>query len=69
VEFITDVLNEASRNAILRLGAREEGIMRNHMIMRDGRRRDSVLHSVVESEWPGVRQRLEQRMAAGQPTG
>jgi RimJ/RimL family protein N-acetyltransferase len=69
VEFITDVLNAASRNAILRLGAREEGIMRNHMIMRDGRRRDSVLHSVVESEWPTVKQRLEYRMAADQQMG
>lgn len=62
VEFIADVLNNASRDAILRLGAREEGVMRNHMIMRDGRLRDPVLHSVVQSEWPDIKQRLEGRM-------
>ncbi|MEY2854238.1 MAG: hypothetical protein RL030_1370 [Pseudomonadota bacterium] len=61
VEFITDVLNTASRNAILRLGAREEGVMRNHMIMRDGRLRDSMLYSVIESEWPAVKRRLAVR--------
>ena len=64
VEFITDVLNTKSRQAILRLGAKEEGVLRNHMIMRDGRVRDSVLYSVIESEWPGVRSGLEAMMAA-----
>ena len=58
VEFLTDYLNAASRNAILRLGAKEEGILRNHMVMRDGRVRDSVLYSVVSHEWPGVKQNL-----------
>jgi RimJ/RimL family protein N-acetyltransferase len=62
VEFITDYLNTASRNAILRLGAKEEGILRNHMVMRDGRVRDSVLHSIVKYDWPGVKQNLQHRL-------
>jgi N-acetyltransferase len=64
VEFITDVLNEKSRAAIRRLGAKEEGVLRNHMIMRDGRLRDSVIHSVVKPEWPAVKSRLEVVLAA-----
>jgi len=64
VEFITDVLNSKSRQAILRLGAREEGVLRQHMIMRDGRIRDSALYSVLQSEWPGVRSGLEAKSAA-----
>jgi RimJ/RimL family protein N-acetyltransferase len=63
VEFITDVLNTRSRQAILRIGAAEEGVMRNHMIMRDGRNRDSVLHSVIASEWPQIRAGLESKVA------
>jgi RimJ/RimL family protein N-acetyltransferase len=62
IEFITDVLNTRSRQAILRIGATEEGVLRNHMIMRDGRSRDSVLHSVVAREWPQVKARLEAKM-------
>jgi RimJ/RimL family protein N-acetyltransferase len=64
VEFITDVLNEKSRMAIRRLGAKEEGVLRNHMIMRDGRLRDSVIHSVVKDEWPLIKNRLEVVLAA-----
>lgn len=64
VELITDALNAKSRKAILRLGAKEEGVMRNHMIMRDGRIRDSVLYSIVRSEWPAVKAGLEAKMAA-----
>lgn len=62
VEFITDFLNSRSRNAIMRLGAKEEGIMRNHMIMPDGRERDSVLYSIVKHEWPGVQQHLRWKL-------
>jgi N-acetyltransferase len=64
VELITDVLNIKSREAILRLGAKEEGIMRKHMIMRDGRHRDSVLYSVTDTDWPEVRERLGAKLAA-----
>jgi RimJ/RimL family protein N-acetyltransferase len=63
VELITDVLNVKSREAILRLGAKEEGVMRSHMIMRDGRIRDSVLYSVIASEWPAVKSGLEAKLA------
>lgn len=62
VAFITDVLNQQSRTAILRLGARQEGILRNHMIMPGGRYRDSVCFSIIEAEWPGVRARLEAKL-------
>jgi RimJ/RimL family protein N-acetyltransferase len=64
VELITDVLNTQSRNAILRIGAREEGVLRSHMIMRDGRIRDSVLYSIVKGEWPAVKSNLQAKGAA-----
>ncbi len=63
VSFITDVLNQQSRAAILRLGAKEEGILRNHLIMPGGRYRDSVCFSIIEAEWPDVRVRLEAKLA------
>lgn len=59
VELKTDSLNERSRAAILRIGAREEGIFRNHMITASGRIRDTVYFSIVASEWPGAKARLE----------
>lgn len=52
VAFKADVRNERSRRAIARLGATQEGIFRNHRILSDGYRRDSVFFSVIESEWP-----------------
>ncbi|MEP2987892.1 MAG: GNAT family protein [Parasphingorhabdus sp.] len=58
VEFITDFLNEKSRRAILRLGAKEEGLLRNHIVMPDGRVRDSVVYSIINSEWPNVKENL-----------
>lgn len=62
VELKTDSLNEKSRNAILRMGAREEGVFRNHMITASGRIRHSVYFSVVDSEWPGVKAALEVKL-------
>jgi RimJ/RimL family protein N-acetyltransferase len=59
VELKTDSLNERSRAAILRIGAREEGLFRNHMITSSGRIRHTVYFSIVESEWPAVKTRLE----------
>ncbi len=59
VELKTDSLNERSRTAILRIGAKEEGIFRNHMITAGGRIRHTVYFSIVESEWPAVKTRLE----------
>ena len=62
VEFITDYLNHTSRNAILRLGSKEEGVLRNHMIMPDGRVRDSVLFSIINNEWAGIKQNLSYKL-------
>lgn len=58
VEFKTDSLNSRSRAAIARLGAKEEGIFRNHMITESGRFRDSVYFSIIESEWEAVKKNL-----------
>jgi RimJ/RimL family protein N-acetyltransferase len=62
VEFKTDALNERSRAALLRIGAKEEGILRNHMITWSGRRRHSVYYSVIAEEWPAVKHGLEERL-------
>lgn len=62
IEFITDVLNDQSRAAILRLGAKQEGILRNHLIMPNGRIRDSVCFSIIAEEWLQVKARLEDRL-------
>ncbi len=63
VELKTDALNERSRNAILRIGAKEEGILRRQLITPSGRVRDTVYFSILDSEWPEVKQRLEEHMA------
>ena len=62
VEFKTDVLNDKSRIALGRIGAREEGILRNHMITESGRFRDSIYFSIIESEWPEVKSKLRSRL-------
>ncbi|MDX2170791.1 MAG: GNAT family protein [Deltaproteobacteria bacterium] len=58
VEFKTDKLNVKSRRALERIGAVEEGVFRNHMLMPDGRIRDSVYFSIIASEWPAVEEKL-----------
>jgi len=63
IEFLTDYFNHASRNAILRLGAKQEGILRNHMVMPNGRVRDSVLFSITNNEWDGVKQNLSYKLS------
>ena len=63
VELKTDVLNQRSRNAMLRIGAREEGILRKHQITDTGRIRDSVYFSIVDDEWPAVKARLAEMLA------
>ncbi|MBP5097772.1 RimJ/RimL family protein N-acetyltransferase [Pseudomonas protegens] len=63
VQFTTDEINHTSRAAILRLGARQEGIVRHERIMPDGRKRNSVRFSIIDDEWPAVRQRLQQRLS------
>lgn len=62
VELKTDVLNEVSRRAILRIGAKEEGVLRSHVITESGRVRDTVYYSILQAEWPGVKQALEQKL-------
>jgi RimJ/RimL family protein N-acetyltransferase len=62
VELKTDSLNDRSRAAILRIGAHQEGIFRNHMITASGRIRHTVYFSIVDSEWPEVKARLEAKL-------
>ncbi|MGH9451737.1 MAG: GNAT family N-acetyltransferase [Terriglobia bacterium] len=63
----TDSLNEQSRRAILRLGAKEEGTLRNHMMMPGGRIRHSVYFSIIDTEWPAAKAHLEAKMAEPRP--
>ncbi len=63
VEFRTDILNSQSRVAIERLGARLDGVLRAHMIMRDGRVRDTVVYSIIKAEWHGIRISLQHRIS------
>lgn len=63
VEFLTDFLNAKSRAAIARIGAREEGVLRSHMVMREGRVRDSVIFSITGAEWPAVKLALQEKLA------
>lgn len=62
VEIRTDVLNVVSRKAIERLRAKQDGILRNHKIMRDGRIRDTVCYSIIKDEWPDTKEILLQMM-------
>jgi N-acetyltransferase len=62
VELKTDVLNAPSRKAMLRIGAKEEGILRKHSLVWDGRYRDSIYYSILDEEWPQVKQQLERML-------
>jgi N-acetyltransferase len=68
VEFKTDSRNQQSREAILRLGAKEEGTLRNHMLTWTGRVRHTVYYSIIDSEWPEVKARLERKLAGSAKT-
>lgn len=63
VQIRTDFLNRQSRAAIERLGARMDGVIRGHLILNDGHYRDSVLYSILEHEWPGVKRNIAALMA------
>jgi RimJ/RimL family protein N-acetyltransferase len=63
VQFTTDELNEKSRAAISRIGAKQEGIVRYERIMPDGRKRNSVRFSIIDSEWTEVKASLQRMMA------
>jgi RimJ/RimL family protein N-acetyltransferase len=64
VEFRTHWMNQQSRTAIARLGAKQDGILRNHQRLSDGSLRDTAVFSIIESEWPAVRNELLRRLAA-----
>lgn len=67
VEFRTHWHNRASRAAIARLGAKQDGVLRNHTVSDDGVYRDTVVFSIINQEWPAVRQNLRFLMARGGP--
>jgi len=62
VQLKTDVNNKHSQNAILKLGAKFEGQLRNHMIRRDGSFRDTMMYSITREEWPNVKNNLNKRL-------
>jgi RimJ/RimL family protein N-acetyltransferase len=62
VEFRTHWMNHQSRDAIARLGARQDGVLRNHQRMADGTLRDTVVFSIIESEWPTVKRHLQYKL-------
>ncbi|MCE9685649.1 GNAT family N-acetyltransferase [Shewanella sp. AS16] len=66
VEFRTHFFNLASRAAIERLGAKQDGILRHHMIMKDGSLRDTVIYSIVAGEWPAVKRNLLSKLGLSQ---
>jgi RimJ/RimL family protein N-acetyltransferase len=63
VQFKADQRNERSLRAIERIGAKREGILRNHMVLSDGRFRNSVYYSILDSEWPMVKVKLEDKLS------
>lgn len=68
VQIRTDGLNIRSQTAIERLGARRDGVLRGHQVMADGRLRDTVVYSILDREWPAVRQNLQFLLARGGTT-
>lgn len=62
VELKTDALNQRSRDAILRIGAKQEGILRRHVLTYSGRMRDTVYFSILDDEWPSVKARLQAKL-------
>lgn len=67
VELRTHWMNQRSRAAIERLGAKQDGVLRNHMRMPDGSYRDTVVFSIIDSEWPAVRRHLDHKLGV-EPT-
>ena len=64
VELKTDVQNEKSRNAMLRIGAKQEGVLRRHLITESGRFRDSVYFSIIDTEWRDVQENLRAKLSS-----
>src|SRR5204863_7254127 len=67
VQFTADEINKVACAALVRLGAQEEGILRHDFIMPDGRKRDSVLFSIPDEEWPEIQRRLEEKLKPPEP--
>jgi len=65
VEFRTHFFNHTSRAAIERLGAKQDGVLRSHQLLADGSRRDTVVYSILDIEWPAVRTHLQFRLSRG----
>ena len=63
VEFRTSFFNQQSRAAILRLGAKQDGILRSHQRHADGSLRDTCVYSIIAAEWPAVKQHLRYQLA------
>lgn len=68
VEFRTHWHNQASRQAIARLGAKQDGVLRNHKILKDGTIRDTVVYSIIDAEWQTVKNSLQFRLQQRQLT-
>ena len=64
IELKTDLRNLRSQAAIAKLGATREGVFRRHMVLPDGHVRDTVYFSIIREEWPGVKARLDERLAS-----
>ena len=69
VEFRTHWFNHRSREAILRLGAKQDGVLRNHHLMPDGSRRDTVVFSILDSEWAAVKRHLQWQLSRPRSAG
>lgn len=67
VEFRTHYFNQVSRTAIERLGAKQDGVLRSHQIMRDGSIRDTVVYSILRHEWPAVKNNLLNKLSVNKP--
>ena len=65
IELKTDVLNLRSRQAMRKIGATEEGILRSHTLMHDGRRRDTIFYSILRPEWPQIKATIFADLSAG----
>jgi RimJ/RimL family protein N-acetyltransferase len=64
VQFQVDARNKRSQAAVLKLGATQEGVLRNHRVLQDGFVRDTAFFSILDSEWPDVKAKLDARLAA-----
>ncbi len=67
VQFTADEMNKVACKALVRLGAQEEGILRHDLILENGRKRDSVLYSILDEEWPDIRRTLEEKLKPPEP--